>query len=253
MIVIPMAGRSQRFKDAGFELPKYRLLARGQSLFYHSLISFRRYFADERFLFIVLEEDSSKDFILMECNKLGIQNIQIVELCEMTSGQAQTVSRGLQEINIDLDEHVLIFNIDTFRWGFQYPGFVKGETCSGYLEVFIGEGANWSNVIPSKSNSNLVLRTSEKKNESNLCSTGMYYFSSVSIFQEAFGLAVKNDWASDGELFIAPIYNELITLGYDIRYEVIDRNDVIFCGVPSEYYDFLSRDSDSADGERCIF
>ena len=248
MIVIPMAGRSRRFKDAGFELPKYRLLARGQSLFYHSLISFRRYFSDENFLFIVLEKDSSRDFILTECDKLGIINAQIVELSEVTSGQAQTVSLGLKGVNIDLDEHILIFNIDTFRWGFQYPNFINDETCSGYLEVFIGEGANWSNVIPCKSKSGVVLRTSEKKNESNLCSTGMYYFSSVSIFQEAYSLAVKSDWSGDGEVFVAPIYNELITLGYDVRYEVIDRDDVIFCGVPSEYYDFLSRDNEFAGG-----
>lgn len=245
MIIIPMAGRSRRFKDAGFELPKYMLVARGHSLFYHSLLSFHRYFVDESFLFIVLKEDGTKDFILNECNKLGIKNILFVELSRPTSGQAQTVSLGLQEIQIDKDEHILVFNIDTFRWGFRYPKFVSQGLCDGYLEVFIGEGANWSNVVPKKSTENKVLRTSEKKNESKLCSTGMYYFSSANIFQKAYNLAANNDWSIDGELFVAPIYNELIQLGYDIRYEIIDRDDVIFCGIPSEYQEFLASSFDS--------
>ena len=41
------------------------------------------------------------------------------------------------------------------------------------------------------------------------------------------------------EHFIAPIYNQLIARNLDIRFTTIDRKEVIFCGVPSEYLDFL--------------
>ena len=46
------------------------------------------------------------------------------------------------------------------------------------------------------------------------------------------------------ELYIAPIYNLLIQDGLDIRYTLIARNEVIFCGVPSEYVEFLAHDGD---------
>ena len=40
------------------------------------------------------------------------------------------------------------------------------------------------------------------------------------------------------ELYIAPLYNLLIREGRDIRYELIPRDSVIFCGVPAEYDEF---------------
>ena len=38
-----------------------------------------------------------------------------------------------------------------------------------------------------------------------------------------------------GEFYIAPMYNALISQNADIRYELIDLNQILFCGTPSEY------------------
>ena len=239
MIVIPMAGRSKRFRDAGYSIPKFMLRAHGQSLFYYSLLSFKNYFSNEIFLFIVLEQDSARSFIISECEKLGIRH-SIVELKAPTVGQADTVAKGLSVMNPDPEESILIFNIDTFRWNYRYPRCVIEKKCSGYLEVFIGDGKNWSNVIPHAFSKNKVARTSEKKNESEFCSTGLYYFETVKFFEIAFNLTLEKCGLALGEVYVAPIYNELIELGHDVRYEVVERDDVVFCGVPSEYEEFLA-------------
>ena len=55
MIIIPMAGLSSRFKDAGYVKPKYMLEAHGKTLFSHSLYSFKNYFDSESFLFVALD------------------------------------------------------------------------------------------------------------------------------------------------------------------------------------------------------
>ena len=47
MIVIPMAGMSRRFTEAGYTLPKYMLPAHQRSLFAHAVDSFRHYFKTE--------------------------------------------------------------------------------------------------------------------------------------------------------------------------------------------------------------
>ncbi|MBD6989485.1 capsular biosynthesis protein, partial [Vibrio parahaemolyticus] len=44
MIIIPMAGMSSRFFNAGYDKPKYMLEARGVTLFEHSILSFKKYF-----------------------------------------------------------------------------------------------------------------------------------------------------------------------------------------------------------------
>ena len=53
MIIIPMAGMSSRFFKAGYDKPKYMLSAHGSTLFEHSVNSFKKYFNDTPFLFIV--------------------------------------------------------------------------------------------------------------------------------------------------------------------------------------------------------
>ncbi|TOO97807.1 capsular biosynthesis protein, partial [Vibrio parahaemolyticus] len=41
-----------------------------------------------------------------------------------------------------------------------------------------------------------------------------------------------------GEIYVAPLYNYLIKNGYKIHYNLIDKDAVIFCGVPDEYIEF---------------
>ena len=240
MIVIPMAGLSKRFTEVGFKTPKYMLEAHGESLFFWSVLSFKKYFKKQSFLFICLKNSKAKLFIKKNCLKLGILNFKIVELKNQTLGQAHTVYLGLKTLNIPNNESVLIFNIDTFRLGYKFPSFITNKKIVGYLECFVGSGKNWSNVITLSQNSKRVVKTSEKKNESNLCCTGIYFFSNIKIFYESYVSYYnkKKSMKLNEEHFIAPIYNDLIAKGNFINVDVINRSSVIFCGIPSEYDEF---------------
>ena len=235
MIVIPMAGLSSRFFKAGYDKPKYMLKIGGEFLFDHSVKSFSNYFEYESFLFIVRDVYDTESFVRERAINLGIKNFYIHVLTENTLGQAETVTLGLLSIkNLDLNNDITIFNIDTFRPGFKFIDL--NNDVSGYLEVFIGEGDNWSFVQPI-SNSEFVLKTSEKRRISNLCSTGLYFFSRAKDYIEAFekySSLPKEEW-DGGELYIAPMYNILITQGKKIQYNVINVDEVIFCGTPEEY------------------
>ena len=239
MIVFPMAGLSKRFFNEGFKIPKYMLTAHGKTLFYWAIIGFQRYFKDQKFLFICRNQFETKQFLEENCTNLGIRNFQIVELDAETLGQAHTVSLGLNIAQIPINEPVTIFNIDTFRFGFEFPEIVEEPSIAGYLECFIGEGSNWSNVVTESNGSSRVIRTSEKKNESDLCCTGLYYFFSVGCFlncyREYYSLTEKDQ---NAEHYIAPIYNSLISSGAVVKVQIIDRSSVIFCGTPSEYSEF---------------
>lgn len=243
MIVIPMAGLSNRFFKAGYDKPKYMLHAHGKSLFDYSVESFKSYFSSQRFLFIVRNVFDTSKFVEERARHLGIKDFYIVSLDENTRGQAETVALGIrrwkdQALN-DSDESLTIFNIDTFRNNFSYPNCsMLGD---GYLEVFKGEGENWSFAKPLRANSTRVIQTAEKKAISDLCSTGLYYFNSMKDYLEAFDdyLKIPESQWERGELYIAPLYNLLIDRGLEIHYHCIKRNEVIFCGVPSEYESFI--------------
>lgn len=45
----------------------------------------------------------------------------------------------------------------------------------------------------------------------------------------------------NNEIYIAPMYNDLIAEGRDIRYELVRRDKVIICGTPKEYLSLLEK------------
>jgi hypothetical protein len=246
VIVIPMAGMSRRFSEAGYSRPKYELQAHGHSLFYWSVASFRKYFDSEYFLFVARRGCGVPAFIEAECSALGIKNFEVVELESPTRGQAETVYLGLKAAQgraaKEFRQALLVFNIDTIRPGYQFPSEVM--LSDGYIETFDGVGDGWSFAKTSAPYSNRVIRTSEKSRISDHCSTGLYYFRSVELF-----LGVYEEIASQSaeefmrewkELYIAPMYNLMIEKCMLIQLHEIDCRDVVFSGVPAEYEAFKS-------------
>lgn len=241
MIVIPMAGMSSRFFKAGYQKPKYMLEAHGETLFEHSVKSFEKYFKTIPFLFVVKDVFNTPLFVENKAKELGIKNFYISTIYEDTRGQGETVALGLKDIisqGVDYQGPLTIFNIDTFRPNFEFPSIINES--DGYLEVFIGEGSNWSFAKPKNAESTEVIQTAEKKPISNLCSTGLYYFRDVSMYLDAYAsyLELPESQWEKGEIYIAPMYNYLIKNGRKIRYNKISSEDVIFCGVPDEYEQF---------------
>ena len=241
MFVFPMVGLSRRFSEAGYTLPKYMLQAHGQSLLGHTLAGFDAYFADYPFLFIVRDVHGTPDFVTAEARRLGVRDPRIVVLAAPTAGQAATVALGLQELSVTDQTPITIFNIDTFRPGFRYPAEFVLEAVDGYLEVFRGSGANWSYVMPDPQQDGRVAGTTEKVPVSDLCCTGLYHFATASSYLKAYGEFENSGALAMGlkELYVAPIYNLLVRDGKDIRFHVIDATNVVFCGVPVEYDEFL--------------
>jgi hypothetical protein len=236
MIVIPMAGQSRRFRDAGYARPKYELPLHGESLFACCLRSFERYFDSERFLFVVRGGCGAETFVLDECARLGIADHRIVTLDAPTRGQAETVLLGLREAACPGSDAILVFNIDTIRPGYSFPP--DAAHSDGYLEVVRAAGEHWSFVRPAASFSRRVAETSEKRRISALCCTGLYYFARAADFTAACETALQT--AGDylecwGELYVAPLYNTLIGAGKHIVYDEAPASRVHFAGTPAEY------------------
>jgi hypothetical protein len=228
VIVIPMAGRSQRFYDAGYDRPKFMLELAGRSVFAHAVASFEAAYAATPFLFIAAAE--AAPFVRAEARALGIADFEVASLAAPTAGQAETVERGVEAVG--WSGPLTIFNIDTFRPGFAFPPEPLASA-DGWLEVFRGEGANWSYVKPAPSLEPWALETAEKKPISDLCCTGLYHFARTAEFLEA--LAAERAAPQAAELYVAPLYNHLIARGRRVGWRLIEAHEVVFCGTPAEY------------------
>ena len=235
MIIIPMAGMSRRFLDAGYPVPKYMLDLAGRSLFDWAVLSFARSFAAERFLFVVRDMAGTARFVADRIAALGIADAAIVTLYRPTAGQAETVELGLAEAGTGPDEPLAIFNIDTIRPGLD-PAPMPGS--DGWLEVFTTGGENWSFIETDPLDPGRVVRCTEKQRISDYCCTGLYQFGTARLFLDA--LEAERRQRSSSELFVAPLYNHLISDGRRITFREAPAEQVILSGVPVEYEALLA-------------
>lgn len=230
MILIPMMGKSSRFLEAGYNQPKFMLPIRHSNLFKESVLSFKDYFQSDFFIFTIPDNFFIEDWIKNQLHELKLKNFSIIKLDADTNGQADTIYQTLSRT--DIDGELNIFNIDTILKNFKLDKLE--DNYDGYLEVFKGQGDHWS--FAEIDSDGKVLATSEKKRISPYCSNGFYNFKNKEIFIEGFLKQQEfNNINNTGEIYIAPIYNFLIEMGFLFKVKEVDIKDIIFSGVPSEY------------------
>lgn len=233
MFVFPMLGRSSRFFNAGYSVPKYKLPlgVKEEIVFDHVLGSFWRYFGTDLFVLLCRADSDDRDFLIRRMWHLGVRRFEVIEHAGETGGQAESVELSLG--CAPDDEELFIFNIDTLLYNFAKDD-LRGNL-AGYLEVFKGDGSHWSFVEPSVVEPGRASRVVEKERISELCSNGLYYFANVRTFANALNAYREKHGGSKAELYVAPLYNELIERGMPVGYKLISSNEIGFCGVPEEY------------------
>jgi len=232
MFVFPMLGRSSRFFNAGYTVPKYKLPLgkEGQVVFDQVLGSFRRYFGTDLFVLLCRADTNDRAFLVDRMRALGVRRFEVIEHAGETGGQAESVELSLASAP---EEELFIFNIDTVLYNFEKDA-ARGDVV-GYLEVFRGEGTHWSFVEPSPNRPGHAACVVEKERISDLCSNGLYYFATVRIFTDALNAYRQKNQGVARELYVAPLYNELIERGQPVSYKLVPAEDIGFCGVPDEY------------------
>lgn len=234
-LVITMSGQGLRFKEAGYNLPKYMIEAHSKTLFAWSMISLSEFNKPQnKFIFIVRKEDDAKDFIKAQCLVLGILNFNIIEIDYLTDGQASTAM--LAKEYWDEKDELLIYNIDTYveAGEIKYSDF-KGD---GFIPCFSAVGNHWSFV---KLNcEGMAIEVREKERISDNCSLGAYYFKTCGVFKNLYKKYYSKDSTQKMEKYIAPLYNYLISEGERVYISMIDSKKVHVMGTPDELEQFLS-------------
>ncbi|MCA8900561.1 MAG: glycosyltransferase family 2 protein [Hyphomonas sp.] len=234
-VVITMAGLGSRFRKVGYQVPKYRILARGRSLFDWSMESLRS-FIDEgaHFIFVMREEDASADFVRDRAAALGIASCAIVEIDALTDGQATTALLAAPEIS-DPDAPFLIYNIDTHVDPSALPASaVRGE---GWIPCFAAEGDAWSFVALGTDGRACEVR--EKTRISPHATIGLYYFASFSLYRSLYDETyTEGGLLEAGERYVAPMYNALIARGADVFIHDVPPGAFAPLGTPDEVLQF---------------
>ncbi len=229
-IVISMAGTGERFRRAGYAVPKYQIEAKGKTLMAWSLDSLRDFGSlDPSYIFIVRRADDARAFIEGLTSQMGIEKARVIELEAPTDGQATTVM--MAEGAWDEGAPLLIYNIDTYV----EPGAMRASSLrgDGFLYCFEAPGEHWS--FARADEGGRVREVREKKRISGHASLGAYYFGSAalyaSVYRRYYG---EGGHLEKGERYIAPMYNQLIEDGGEVWLEDVDARRVHVLGTPEE-------------------
>lgn len=232
-IAITMAGRGQRFRDVGYDVPKFAIEVHGRTLFGWALSSLRSWLESgaARVVFVARAEDRVHPFLERHCAAEGVASYELVELAETTDGQATTALLAGAGVR-DPDAPFLVYNVDTHV----RPGAIRADdaTGDGWIPVFPGAGDGWSFAAADAQGRVTVLR--EKQRISPHATVGLYWFRSFALYADLYDRHYALPGASDaaGERYIAPMYNTLIAAGREVRIAELALGDVVPLGTPAD-------------------
>ena len=164
--------------------------------------------------------------------KAAAENYHVIEIDEMTDGQATTAMLAAPQWKGS--QPLLIYNIDTYvEPGKMMPKEGVPAGTSGFIPCFNAPGDHWSFVETDEAQR--AIRVREKQRISDNCTIGAYWFSSCRLYEQMY-----NDYYKDGgnmekgEKYVAPLYNHMIGQGMTVRICSIDSRYVHVLGTPEE-------------------
>lgn len=221
-LIVPIAGRSSRFSGVTNK-QKWELEVAGRSILRWAVesITHESTFI-QKLVFVVLAEHMTTleaDLSLWLPSHL---EVEICQIASVTSGQAETVARALPLVRSS-EASLLVWNGDSAL----LPGWSSGVDLEGnFLLLSELQGDHWSFA---KLREGQVEATAEKKRISPYASLGLYGFSSAQVFEWA-----RKESEFQGEAFVAPLYNSLISVGDTVRGEIIEERLFLPFGTPQE-------------------
>lgn len=238
-VVITMAGRGSRFAAAGYMVPKYEIEAHGRSLFDWSMLSLRSFLdTGSRVVYVCLRENHSADYVRQRSHALGLHDVHVIELDQVTDGQA--TSAYLSQELWNPEEPLLIYNIDTYvNPRALRPEHVR-QGADGWIPCVQVPGSHWSFVRLDASGWGAEVK--EKTRISDHASIGLYWFARAEEYAWAYDAYFsRGDSLVQGERYVAPLYNSLIQQGRRIAISDLAEHDVHVLGTPAELERFLAK------------
>ena len=240
--LIPMAGKGQRYVDAGYNKPKPLIEISGKPMFVQASNALPQC---SKNIFVCLDSHI-KDFALDNIVDKHFDNVKIINIDETTLGQACTCEVGLknlseEELNLPLfigacDNSMLydyekldkeISNCDILAFSFRNnPASKKKPTAYGWLKLderkFVTDVSVKIPISDNPQNDHAIV--------------GAFYFKTCKIFLECLNYLYKNDIRVNNEFYVDSCVLAGVKLGYKVKPFEVDR--YICWGTPDDYETF---------------
>ena len=236
-IVVPMAGRGSRFTENGYTDSKPFIDVNGKPMIQRVIenlnIEFNEHF---EFIIICLLEDYEKyDFSIFD-NIIGHDFWEVICLPDVTEGAAQTILCA--EPYIDNDSPLLSFNTDQLM-DYDVDIWNTFLRYDGGIPCFKGDSTDWSYAKCGKDG--YVEEVAEKKVISDDATAGYYFWTEGRDFVKYAKQMIEENSRTNGEFYVAPVYNWAIRDGKKISISQVDK--IYELGTPEYLERYLSENN----------
>ncbi len=215
-ILIPMSGYGERFRNAGYKVPKPLIEINGIHMIGHVIKLFPN---EEDIIFICNEEHLNNpsyemEKIIYKYCKSG----KIVSIKPHKFGPGHAVLKAIKEIN--LQEPVIINYCDfSCYWDWhKFKKYVNEKSLDGVIPAYKGfhpHSLGNTNYAYIKEKNGLITDIQEKKPFTNkrmeeFASSGTYYFSTGKILLDSLNAMIREKNSINGEYYISLAYKNLL-------------------------------------------
>jgi dTDP-glucose pyrophosphorylase len=236
-IVIPMAGAGSRFAAVGYKDPKPLIPVHGTPMI-KVVIDNIRPTTPHRFIFICQKSHVEK-YKLAEKLNFWAPGCELIELEGLTEGAACTVLTATALINND--DSLMIANSDQYVDCDidQYLNTLTKNRLDGIIMTMTANDPKWS--FAGIDSNGLVSTVVEKEVISDEATVGIYNFKRGADFVAAANTMITKNLRVNGEFYVAPAYNQLISNMHRIGiFNIgIDGAGMHGMGTPSDLDKFL--------------
>jgi RpiB/LacA/LacB family sugar-phosphate isomerase len=227
-IVLPIAGKAQRFLDEGYLVPKPLIIVDEKHIIDWALESLNLGSMEPYQLIFVVRLDHINNFAIDEILKKKFGNdIKIVVVDHITEGSVCTCL--LAKDLISNEDELLIYTPDV-HFGDPFTlNKIKADE-DGHILTFKANSPAHSYAQLDKDG--YVTKTVEKEVISENAAVGVYYFKTGRMFVKYANKLIEEDIRTNNEFYLCPIYNLMVADGLKVKTSQVQKMHVL--GTPSE-------------------
>lgn len=227
IVIIPIGGIGQRFKNHGYTKPKALIKVFGKSIISYLIECINMQKIDH--IYIPYNKEYT-EYNFEETLRKEFPNHRLKFLClnENTRGVAETISISLSKSYVADETPILCLDCDNF-----YTCDIVGQW-SGENMVFTFKDKSENPIYSyvKETNNHTITEIQEKVKISDHACCGAYGFKSSFLLREFCDKIIQNNQTQKNEFYTSGVVQSMIDEGYVFINNTIERSDYICLGTP---------------------
>jgi len=241
-IIIPMSGFGERFRRAGYTVPKPLIEIDGKPIIQHVV----EMFPDEKDITFICNRDhlNNSEYRMHEILEDIAPEGKIIAIDPHKLGPVHAVLQVISQLDL---KKPTVVNYADFTCDWDYADFcntAKQTDCDGAIPCYRGFHPHtlWSNYYAYVREENMDAWDIQEKKpftdspREEFASSGTYYFKSGELMQRYFERCVAEDLTVGGEYYVSMVYKPMMQ--DDLNIKVYELEHFMQWGTPSDFEEY---------------